>query len=82
MDELTGFDELMDCRSSEGKKAVEPCTMVIFGASGDLTARKLIPALYHLYLDDALPDPKNSVWFTVTNLRKFDWAACNRVNNC
>jgi glucose-6-phosphate 1-dehydrogenase len=30
------------------RKAVEPCTIVIFGASGDLTARKLIPAFYHL----------------------------------
>jgi glucose-6-phosphate 1-dehydrogenase len=27
----------------------EPCLMVIFGATGDLTKRKLIPALYHLY---------------------------------
>ncbi|MGY8672529.1 MAG: glucose-6-phosphate dehydrogenase [Verrucomicrobiia bacterium] len=63
MDELTGFDELMDCRDSAGKKAVEPCTMVIFGASGDLTARKLIPALYHLHLDDALPDPFRIVGF-------------------
>jgi len=26
----------------------DPCTMVIFGASGDLTRRKLIPALYNL----------------------------------
>lgn len=26
----------------------DPCTVVIFGASGDLTRRKLIPALYHL----------------------------------
>ncbi len=26
-----------------------PCAMVIFGASGDLTARKLIPALYRLF---------------------------------
>ena len=30
-------------------------TMVIFGASGDLTNRKLIPALYRLYLRDRLP---------------------------
>ena len=27
----------------------EPCTIVNFGASGDLTVRKLIPALYHLF---------------------------------
>src|SRR5215472_2077398 len=26
----------------------DPCVMVIFGASGDLTRRKLLPALYNL----------------------------------
>jgi len=30
--------------------------IVIFGASGDLTSRKLIPALYHLYASKQLPD--------------------------
>ena len=30
--------------------------LTIFGASGDLTRRKLIPALYNLYLQDLLPD--------------------------
>ncbi len=35
----------------------DPCTIVIFGATGDLTARKLIPALFHLYLNDGLPRP-------------------------
>ena len=30
--------------------------LVIFGATGDLTARKLIPALYNLYLKGRLPD--------------------------
>lgn len=34
-----------------------PCTIVIFGASGDLTSRKLIPALFSLYTQDKLPDP-------------------------
>ncbi len=29
-------------------KTADPCVMVIFGASGDLTRRKLIPALYNL----------------------------------
>src|SRR5215831_2335648 len=29
-------------------KTSEPCAMVIFGATGNLTARKLIPALYNL----------------------------------
>ncbi len=33
-----------------------PCLAVIFGASGDLTKRKLIPSLYDLYLTGQLPD--------------------------
>jgi glucose-6-phosphate 1-dehydrogenase len=36
---------------------LDPCTIVIFGASGDLTGRKLIPALYNLYLHNGLPKP-------------------------
>jgi glucose-6-phosphate 1-dehydrogenase len=35
--------------------APPPTTIVIFGASGDLTQRKLIPALYTLYAEDRLP---------------------------
>ncbi|MGA9533912.1 MAG: glucose-6-phosphate dehydrogenase [Anaerolineales bacterium] len=33
-----------------------PTCMVIFGVGGDLTWRKLVPALYNLYLDDWLPE--------------------------
>jgi glucose-6-phosphate 1-dehydrogenase len=36
--------------------ATEPCVIVIFGASGDLTRRKLIPALYDLDRARRLPD--------------------------
>ena len=57
------LDELMICRLDEGRKAAEPCTIVIFGASGDLTARKLIPALYHLYADGLLPRPYRIIGF-------------------
>src|SRR5271169_114395 len=32
----------------------DPCVMVIFGASGDLTKRKLIPALYNLAKENLL----------------------------
>src|SRR5437879_12672185 len=35
-------------------KTGEPCTLVIFGAGGDLTRRKLLPALYHLRQDGLL----------------------------
>ena len=34
----------------------EPTVLVIFGAGGDLTWRKLIPALYNLFLDGWLGD--------------------------
>src|SRR5262245_26291740 len=34
----------------------EPCAIVIFGFTGDLAKRKLIPALYNLMVDGALPD--------------------------
>ncbi|HEY3197162.1 MAG TPA: glucose-6-phosphate dehydrogenase, partial [Nitrospirales bacterium] len=34
----------------------QPCTLVIFGGSGDLSRRKLLPALYNLFLDGVLPD--------------------------
>src|SRR5438128_1385905 len=33
----------------------QPCTIVIFGATGDLTHRKLVPALYNLAADGDLP---------------------------
>ncbi len=34
----------------------EPLTFIILGATGDLTRRKLIPALYTLFREGALPD--------------------------
>jgi len=37
------------------RRTPEPCAVVIFGASGDLTQRKLIPALYSLACNRLLP---------------------------
>jgi glucose-6-phosphate 1-dehydrogenase len=36
--------------------SLTPCTLVIFGASGDLTARKLIPSFYDLHVTNSLPE--------------------------
>ena len=49
------------CRTSgEGgyalEKCTEPCSIVIFGATGDLTARKLMPALFDLHRNGGLPE--------------------------
>jgi glucose-6-phosphate 1-dehydrogenase len=41
----------------------EPCTVVIFGATGDLTHRKLIPALYNLAATGDLPPQFKVVGF-------------------
>lgn len=36
-------------------RSIDPCVLVIFGATGDLTGRKLLPAIYHLGQDGLLP---------------------------
>jgi glucose-6-phosphate 1-dehydrogenase len=38
------------------RRTPDPCVLVIFGASGDLTKRKLFPALYSLAVRRLLPD--------------------------
>ena len=38
------------------RRRPDPCLLVIFGASGDLTAKKLMPALYALALRRLLPE--------------------------
>ena len=44
-----------DESGSETHHPGDPCIMIIFGASGDLTKRKLIPALYNLAKEKLLP---------------------------
>lgn len=39
----------------KGERIPEPCIVVIFGASGDLTKRKLLPSLFHLEQQHLLP---------------------------
>jgi glucose-6-phosphate 1-dehydrogenase len=39
-------------------------SIIIFGASGDLTRRKLIPALYHLYCKGRLPEQTRIIGFS------------------
>lgn len=46
----------------------EPCSIVIFGGAGDLSRRKLVPALYNLMLDGLLPAGIAIVGFARTDL--------------
>ncbi len=41
--------------AKKNERKPDPCIVVIFGASGDLTKRKLLPALYHLEQAELLP---------------------------
>lgn len=41
--------------STRSSKMPDPCILVIFGATGDLTGRKLLPALYNLAREGQLP---------------------------
>ncbi len=50
-------DPGINIENCQGLEQSDPNTIVIIGATGDLTARKLVPALFNLYLNDGLPDP-------------------------
>ncbi len=53
----------------------QPCTVIIFGASGDLTFRKLIPALYNLAADGDLPAATSIVGFARREKTDESWRA-------
>ncbi len=48
--------ETLERTDEPESRPAPPCAMVIFGATGDLTKRKLIPALYNLAADGLLPE--------------------------
>jgi len=41
----------------------QPCALVIFGATGDLTMRKLVPAIYNIAADGELPRAVSVIGF-------------------
>ncbi len=51
----------------------EATSIVIFGASGDLTRRKLVPALYNLHLKGRLSGPLNIVGISRTPFSHTEW---------
>ena len=50
------------------RRTPEPCVLVVFGASGDLTHRKIIPALYALALRKLLPEK-----FAIVGAARSEW---------
>ena len=60
---MTAVAERADNPLAEGleRLPIHPTTLVIFGATGDLAKRKLLPALYNLAHEGALPERFNLV---------------------
>jgi glucose-6-phosphate 1-dehydrogenase len=54
-------------------KIIEPCTLVIFGASGNLSRLKLIPALFSLERLSRLPDRLVLLACNVENRSREEW---------
>src|SRR5439155_6205537 len=64
LDMTKGSDQTNPLREGLSTRAVpQPCAIVIFGATGDLTHRKLIPALSNLAADGELPPAVTVVGF-------------------
>ena len=57
----------------ETERAPAPSVFVVFGASGDLTRRKLLPALYNLAVSRLLPPGMSIVGFSLTEMSEDDF---------
>ena len=73
MDRPDPLDELIVCKLDQIKPPPSPCTIVIVGASGELTSRKLVPALYHLYREGVLPKPTRIIGFARREKNDDSW---------
>src|SRR5579872_1251235 len=63
----------------ETERAPAPCVFVVFGASGDLTRRKLLPALYNLAVSRLLPAGMSIVGFALTEMSEDEFRASMRA---
>jgi len=57
-----------ECHGVRGA-STPPCAMVIFGASGDLALRELVPSMYELATKDLLPEP-----FVIVGYSRSEWS--------
>src|SRR6185295_866800 len=57
MGNRAGYRFFQEEETNLAPPAATPAVFVIFGGGGDLTWRKLVPALYNLWLDGDLPEP-------------------------
>ena len=54
---------------------MKPCTIIIFGATGDLSKKKLLPSLYHLNIENRLTADTKIICMGRREIAQEDWTA-------
>ncbi len=64
-------------------KIIDPCTLAFFGAAGNLSRKKLIPALFHLEMAQRLPHHLVILGCDITQRSKEEWLSfvCEILRN-
>ncbi|MDB5556035.1 MAG: glucose-6-phosphate 1-dehydrogenase [Rhizobium sp.] len=65
---------IVECADRCDAKSADPCAIVIFGASGDLTKRLVVPALYNLARTNTLPKNFSLIGVARTEQSTKTWA--------
>ncbi len=65
--------QMMSSPPRRAPRPADPCSMVLFGATGDLTHRLVIPALYNLSRTNALPESFTLIGVARGNMTTEDW---------
>ena len=66
---MDGTNLAVDCAGMAEARPAEPCILVLFGASGDLASRELLPSLYELHGQGLLPEP-----FAIVGVSRTEWS--------
>ncbi len=70
---------LQSCDIPAEESRIEPFTMLIFGGAGDLSRRKLMPALFRLYQAGVLPDLFAVIGFGRTKMSDNEFRSIMKV---
>jgi len=77
-DEVISSQFLETCDIPADEYKVEAFTMVIFGGAGDLSGRKILPALYHLFTEDEFPEGYSILGFDRIDLTEEQYRSSMR----
>ena len=61
---------LPETENSSSFVPVEPFDIIVFGATGDLSRRKLIPSLFHRYCDGQVPEESRIIGVSRTDINR------------